>query len=71
MADAAMANFNAIRAVHGSQPLLDGDGIVDESGDRPSVERTCYFYFEQSLVSHTRLHILLEYQADYLRLYRS
>jgi hypothetical protein len=36
--DAAMANFNGIRAVYGSQPLLDGDGVVDESGDKPSVE---------------------------------
>jgi hypothetical protein len=33
-----MANFNGIRAVYGSQPLLDGDGVVDESGDKPSVE---------------------------------
>jgi hypothetical protein len=31
----------------------------------------CYFHFKQSLVSHTRLHILPEYQADHLRLYRS
>jgi hypothetical protein len=69
--DAAMANFNAIRAVYWSQPLLDRDGVVDESGDRPSVEWTYYFHFKQSLVSHTRLHILLEYQADHLRLYTS
>jgi hypothetical protein len=71
MVDAAMANFNSIRVVYGSQPLLDGDGVVDKSGDRPSVERTCYFHFEQSLVSHTRLYILPEYQADHLRLCRS
>jgi hypothetical protein len=71
MANAAMANFNAIRVVYGSQSLLDGDGLVDESGNSPSVERTCYFHFEQSLVSHMRLHILPEYQADHLRLCRS
>jgi hypothetical protein len=36
--NAAMANFNAIRAVYRSQPLLDRDGIVDESRNKPSVE---------------------------------
>jgi hypothetical protein len=38
MADAAMANFNAICVVYGSQLLLKGNGVVNESGDRPSVE---------------------------------
>jgi hypothetical protein len=71
MVNAAMANFNTIRVVYGSQPLLNGDGVVDESGDRPNVERTCYFQFEQSLVNHTRLHILPEYQVDDLRLCKS
>jgi hypothetical protein len=46
-------------------------GRIKEQTERGMNVILTYFHFKQSLVSHTRLHILPEYQADHLRLCRS
>jgi hypothetical protein len=72
MADAAMASFHAIRNVYGSEPLVDGKNVIDpEIGVRPPVEKTCGFHFEQSLVAHTKKHVVDKYQEEHLVLCRA
>jgi hypothetical protein len=62
MADAVMANFHAIQNVYGSEPLVNGEDVIDpETRARPSMERTCGFHFEQSLVAHTKMHVVDKY----------
>ena len=72
MADAAMANFHAIRNVYSNESFVDGEDVINlETGARPPMERTCGFYFEQSLVAHTKKHVVDKYQVEHLVLCRS
>jgi hypothetical protein len=47
MADVAIENVHAIRNIYGSEPLVDGEDVINpETRTRPPVERTCGFHFE-------------------------